>query len=285
MATLVFVFYAAMPSTAMAGLTLNFLPVPINQRVPNITNIDCTTPTSGGCVRGSSFTDPDKTPFYQELVTDQGLSYYHVMIGDPSSAFAQEYYIAVATLPGGGINCCWPNGAPFSSSSGVFNGGADLAPAFKGWADPLSAATLSGSGTGNPERVIFRQVVQDKDFNQETRKLSFLNKPAITQTLITPEIQSLFSFDMSNSTYRDPNTTGVMTNRIVLFNVGQPSPFLDFDVVSNLRSSKLTGGRFTFAPGLGVGDSFGTFQYLEGGFDPYLTDWFPYSNTTNIPNK
>jgi hypothetical protein len=269
---------------------MNFLPLPIGQRIPNVVNIDCSTPTAGGCVRGSSFSDPDKTPFYQELVNDQGLSYYHVLIGAPGDEMSQEYYIAVATLPNGGISCCWSNGAPFSSSSGNFNGGPDQAPAFKGWADPLgttttaSGASASGNGTGNPERVIFRQVIQDREINQETSKLSFLNKPKITQSLTNADIQALFGFDMSNSTYRDMNTAGIMTNRIALFDAGHTA--FDFDVASSSQRSTLTGGRFTFTPGLGQGESFGTFQYFEGaGFDPYLTNWFPYSNTTNIPNQ
>lgn len=276
-------------STAVADLSMNFLPVPVNGRLNNVVNIDCSTPTAGGCLRGNLLSDPDKTPFYQELVVDKGLSYYHVLIGSPGGEMAQEYYIAVATLANGGVSCCWSNGAPFSASSGNFNGGPDQAPAFKGWADPLgtttaSGASASGNGTGNPERVIFRQVIQDREINQETSKLSFLNKPKITQSLTNADIQALFGFDMSNSTYRDMNTIGIMTNRIALFEGGMPS--FDFDVTSNRQFSKLTGGRFTFTPGLGQGESFGTFQYLEGaGFDPYTTNWFPYSNPTNIPNQ
>lgn len=240
----------------------------------------------GGCLRGDQLSDPDKTPFYQELITDRGISYYHVMVGNPSSEFAQEYYVAVATLPNGGVDCCWANGAPFSASSGTFNGGTDIPP-FMGWADPLDPTIGfggSGSGTGNPERVIFRQVIQSNELNQETSKLSFLNKPTINQTLTSPQIEALFNFDMSNSTYRDLTTTGVMINRIKLFDVNQPDTLFDFDVASNLHSSKLTGGTYTFTPGIDKGASNGSYQYQEGNFDPKPIDWHLYSNTTNIPN-
>lgn len=280
---LVALLLAARP--AMADLTMNFLPLPPGQRIANIANVDCRTPTLGGCLRGSSLTDPDKTPFYQELVINQGVSYYHVMIGQPNTEIAQEYYIAVATLPNGGLDCCWSNGAPFSASSGEFNGGNDV---IKGWIDPLAPTVGlggSGSGTGNPERVIFRQVIQSQDLTQETSKLSFLNKPTVNQTLSSAQMESLFKFDMSNSTYQDSTTIGVMTNRIKLFDSNQPTPFLDFDVASNAQSSKLNGGTYTYTPGIDKVGSNGSYQYKEGNYDPRPIDYRVFSNTTNIPNN
>ena len=41
-----------------------------------------------------SGTDPDKTPFLQELVNDGGKTYYHLIIGLPKQAFVQETFIS-----------------------------------------------------------------------------------------------------------------------------------------------------------------------------------------------
>ncbi len=281
-------FVVGISSTAQADLTLNFQPVDPANRVSSIANLDCRTPNLGGCRRGGSLSDPDKSPFFQEVVQEPDGQYYHVIVGDPTSDFAVEYYIKTV----GGSNG-WFSSAPYNASGGaMFNGGQDTFPNSTITASPLSKGdpggnffSGSGNGSGNPKRVLFRQNIVDSELQQEVTKASFLNKPKITQAVVNSELNSEFEFDMSNSSYDDMNTTGIMAaNRTVVIDSNTGAPMFEFDAATDSQVSNVTGGEYIYNTGTFFDGSFGNYTYSEGGFDVYQVDWSLYSNPSNIPS-
>ncbi len=64
---------------------------------------------------------------------------------------------------------------------------------------------------------------------------------------------------MSNSTYADGNTPGVLTHTVTL-GVPELAGAGDFDHARDAQASIVTGGRFTSAFG-------GSYSYFDGGFD------------------
>lgn len=283
-------------STASAQFPLNFQPSTANQ-VNGPSNLDCRngSGTQHDCVRGTNLPDPDKTPFYQEIVEGTDGDYYHVIVGsDPdadgsTSDFALEFYIKTLASPNG-----WFTGAPYNASGGaMFNGGIDSQPSSPLARDPLSRSDPnepfrnSGNASGNPKRVIFRQVINTgPEFRQEAIKETFLNKPKITQAVTTSELTSTFELNMSNSTYDDLNTAGTLTtNRTMVLDASTGAPLFDFDSVSDSQKSDVTGGEFIYNPGTFFDQSFGSYTYSEGAFDIYGIDWALYSDPSNVPNQ
>lgn len=277
-------------SSAHAEFALDFKPVaPAN----NITTlIQC---PAGQCVRMNSLKDPDTTPFLIETARDpaSGYYYYHVLIGDKSSDFALDYYISQA-----GGNDWWPN-FPQNSSMGSYNGGADAKP--QGfWTNPFYApldsnATLSGNGTGNPQRVIFRQLLQDSsgNFSQEVLKSSYLDKPKITQTVHDGEMSSNFTFDMSALGYTGASaltTGGTITNTLQVIDSKSGNSMTNFDIKTSSQNSYVDGGKYSYTPGTGKDGSFGAYTYAPGAnFDVYNVNWAGFydksANALNDPTQ
>ena len=273
-------------TVANADFTLNFEPVPIQERSSRI--FDCTQAAQGivqgGCLRGGSFLDPDTTYFFQEMAIKDGARYYHTIIGDPTvDDFAIEYF----TLVGGG--CCWAAYGQFprNASAGTYNGGADATP---GWPwgtpfqDPLdSNPNLSGNATGHPEKNIFRQILRGEGFEQEVKKAFFSNKPLITQNITQGTFSSNFAFDMSTIGYNDISTTGLLTNTMA---ITDPTFLLSWDQATDAQKANVIGGKFTYTPGTGDAGSFGSYSYEQSNFDVYAIEWMNYWDASvNIPNE
>ena len=279
-------------SVAQAEFTLNFQPLtPTDgQSIVNEALLDCRfsnpTSSSASCNRMSSLIDPDRTPFYQETVrAADGSMYYHVIIGDPESDFAQEYYIQA----GWGYWLGY-NQFPMSASEGGLNGGADATPSgFFGatFGSPLdSDPTISGNGTANPRKMIFRQIVRGPGFEQEVIKDSFANKPKITQQVQDAEMVSDFSVDMSGISYSDASTSAPMTNTLVITDAASGLVYTDFDINDPANRSRIAAGQYTYSGGLPYKGSMGTYTYASGGnFDVYAVEWAAYRNADeNVPD-
>jgi hypothetical protein len=274
----------AMPA-AHADLTLNFAPVSGGQALlgcmPGVAFIP------GSCVRMQNTQDPDTTPFYMEAVTDAatGVSYYHTLLGDTNSDFAQEYYIAYAG------NASWWPGFRMNASAGTYNGGADAQPT-QNWTatfhDPLAASNLSGNGTGRPDRVMFRQTIKGTGFNQEVLKANRLNKPKITPPTTDGEMASDFVLDMSTLVYDGASAltnAGAITNTLVVTDSQSGQIMANFDINTTSQNSNVTGGKYNYTPGTGTGGSFGAYTYATGSFDVYSVNWSAFWDpTANIPN-
>ncbi len=210
--------------------------------------IDC---ARGGvesrCALGSRGVYTNPTPFLQELVFVDGNTYYHSIVGDPTSDFVQESYISIDG-PG------YPNNFPRSSSE--FN------------------------GDGNPTRVALRMMIEDAEMTQWFIKDELAVKPLITQTIENSELLMEFQADMTALDYSSLDSAGDVSITFQLLqdafgNAGDydnqviPSFFSDKSNVNQIISA----GRFTYTPGTGSGQSGGEYTYWSGdGYEQYLAD-------------
>ncbi|MFZ5594637.1 MAG: hypothetical protein ACOY4D_10370 [Pseudomonadota bacterium] len=270
--------------------------------------------TSYNCGQGGGMgggNDPDKTPFLQEIVSDGTYDYFHVITGlNGASSFAQEVFIRIQ--PGSNcINteCSYSGGRQGDSGSGM--GGFTSNTSGNGW-DPLrSDQTFTGNGTGDPTRMIMRQVLNDSGsgLTQEFLKSSYALKPKITQNITSTGMTAQFILDMSNSDYlatttADNNKAGLMTNSLTLTGSNAPTQG-NFDATATVESlttinaptPNITGGIYTYAPGTGwSGSTFnkGTYSYAQSGNANVTTlDWNTFRDpsdnlmnfgTTTSPN-
>ena len=238
---------------ARAAFELNFLPHPgtlpdsrviAGTKSSEQTFAQCNMPGSvdAFCFHsgGGNAPAPDRTPFLREYIellnpdgTPTGANYVHMIVGslttDPNTGvetgFAQEVYIRSgngaysfsggkpgcnrSNLQCGGSNLEGGNIAPWNSGNGQI-------AAISTIGDPLSGNQhLTGNGTGDPTRVIIRQVLKvDKPegrIEQEFLKAGLLTKPKITQNITSTSggtMSSQFVLDMSLIDYLT-NTTSV----------------------------------------------------------------------------
>lgn len=305
--------------TADPNFPLNFqigepgLAWPGNCGVNGITNGMCTT------AGFANDTDPDRTPFYQERKSIDGRTYWHQIIGDPSQGFATEVYIEVESsffllsTSGGRPSTFKLPG--FENQSG------------NGWDplgfDPTNDTNFTGNGTGNPTKVIMRQVM-DGEWDDATKtwqcgnaafcsefiKSEFANKPTITQQINDPIalFQSTFQVDMSNLTYSDATTPANITSQIIISDPQIPDGGAagNFNLVSNVNGTTIdvggrlpqasnvnvSGGRYTYTPGAGwVTIDFvdawdyqaGIYDYDTDKFDQTAIDWANYFDPAQNP--
>jgi hypothetical protein len=264
----------------------------------------------GSCAAGVSCSGGDGTAFSQEMVNINGVDYWRNVVGDPASGFAMEYYTRFgrnvivpgeSTIPfgldGGGQEQAY-NGAICSTSQTLSQGnscGNSL--------DPLSVAhdsTYTGTGTQNPDKMVFRMILSGSGMDMEIYKPLLENKPRITQSISDTNFHSTFVTDMRGISYSDKNTPApVVINQTV--DDPQLPQFGAADFTMSMADrTNVTAGRYTFTPGAGWNTSIGwdkagswfdrgTYDYAEGnGFDAYNFDWgsvFDYSQNTSECNK
>jgi len=281
-----------------AQFVLNFQPENLGAAFPGACNIggaNSTTwcPTAGAAQEA----DPDPTPFHQESVG----AYWHQIIGDPSQGFAVDVYIAQGTgflkSESGGRPSIFPNN--LANSSLEFQSG-------NGW-NPLSPdSKLTGNGTADPTRVVMRQILggtwnaltstwscAGAEFCAEFLKDKLDRKPKISQTINDNSVgmSAYFELDMSNSTYSDNTTAGTIVNTVT-FTGNNPG---SFDLATDGQNSTVTGGRYTYSPGLGWVDGGGasgmatwdyqegSYSYWDGSFDPLAIDSAAFRDATQNP--
>lgn len=231
-------------------------------------------------VESSNFSavDPDRTPFLQEIVrgTD-GNNYYHVIVGLPDTGFAQETFIRA-----NGSN--WP---AFPSVQGSSAGGTTTFQGFGGSGTifnnqrPLDAdESINGNSTGNPTRVVMRQINSDAEFSQEFLKDTLLNKPRISQVFNSPELTMTFVSDMRGLLLTDMSTAAAVVNTL---NLAQGGGSFDMARDAQPGRSQITAGQYQWLPGAGPDQSGGTYQYSQGGYDPYLENWKAFRDPLQNP--
>jgi len=244
---------------------------------------------STSVLHGEATVISGQTPFLEEFVSDPntGHSYYHLLIGNPAEGFAQDIYIRKDGYTD------FQNGTGSASKGTAINAH-----------DVFGSG--NGSNTGNPNKVIVRQILNDGEIAQEFLKNKLDKKPKISQMLNTPDISLLFIVDMSNSTYTDNSTAGMVINSLTLVDPGTAEwrgmGIGDFSMLSDgsttsivaggwegevgKQNSQITAGRYIYTPGetlyrrtngnqLVVVDSSGaggTYTYLYDSFDPFTVD-------------
>lgn len=215
-------------------------------------DVECNSSSTGGGGSGwggsrgggSGFRGCGNGYFLQETTS----GYYHVIVGDPTTDFALEFYIG--------------------SNGGDSASGGD----FSNWRYPLSAnASLTGNGGGDATRVHMRQLVKGNGMTQEYLKAKNANKPKITQDINDGGLSSQFAVDMTNSTYAVKTTAGTIINKQSLVAAGMPAGFADFDISKDGQRTRVTAGQYSRGSGIGA-----SYSYLYGGFDVYSVNWIKY---------
>ena len=268
------------------------------------------------CAPQSTFGNGDPTPFYQQVININGTDYFHVLVGDPATGFAQESYTrfipgtvsGARGTQGGTTNAelrgaSSPDGAgnettiignpPGPGSCTVCN--QTYVDTSLNMANPFAQAPVSGTGSQDPSRSVFRMVLTSAagDMSLEVSKPFLDKKPIISQTVQSGTMSSVFVTDMSKLSYSEANDPAPVVNRLVLQDATIPgNGAANFDMAS-VQHSDVTAGRYTFTPGSGwtnplndpslgwsTDDSsfgLGTYSYAGGpGFDPFTADWSTY---------
>ncbi|MCC6302512.1 MAG: hypothetical protein IT489_06905 [Gammaproteobacteria bacterium] len=232
-----------------------------------------------------------QTPFVYERVLDGTTPYYHLIVGDPASGFAQEVYIQAGFFGQTGGNCRGPvtcAGTADAIGPTVSASGGDTAVAFgfegNGF-DPLSSdATSSGNSSGNPSRVQMRQLVTDGDLTVDFVKDKYLEKPSITNIIDASDLNATVIIDSTGNPLNSAATASVVTNTTELKGANLPpdvsSPnggpsAVRFDMATDAPDAHVTAGRYSYAPGPGPGGSGGTYTYSEGSAN-INPDWSSY---------
>jgi len=260
-------FFLLLPLHSQAEFSLNFSTG--SNVVGSIANQGCNA-GGGGMGGGMGMLGPGcgEDYFLQEIVNENGIEYYHVILFDQTEDFAIEYYMRTG-------GCCWFSGggmmgggdAPYSSSYGNIDD--RLANAWQ----PLSEAANSGNGTGNPARIYMRQINNDSQMNQEFIKQFEDRKPRIIQDINADGTQLVFDLDMSNGDY-----TGFTSPSQFINTFTSSDPFVtDFDMNIDAPQSSVSAGRFIYNTGPNDGGSSGSFTYESAdGIDVYNIDWLSY---------
>lgn len=237
----------------------------------------------------------NQTPFVYEKVMEGGVPYYHMIVGDPDSGFAQEVYIRAGINAFGFFNtggaCSGPGscdegtatfnvGPDFSASAGR---GSDNDPTVSNAFRPLDPDfTISGNMSANPNRVQMRQLLVDGDLTLDFVKDRYIEKPSISNTIEDAEFRSTFAMDSTGNPYTSSATPSAVTNTVEHLgpNVppdvrppgGGPSS-ASFDMSTDADISVVTAGRYTWTPGTGPDGSLGTYDYVGGGGPSPSINW------------
>ncbi len=282
------------------------------------TNTTGSCPLAAATCVGADFGNGDPTPF-QETVEQVGSSYYfHVIVGDPSLGFAIESYtpynggpnlVTNGTIPdGGGAFSPTAGGnetaymatppttyAPAGigvSTSAFMTSSTNMVYPLGVSGDPTLTQHISGSGTADPSKTVFRMVMTDQkgDMSMEVVKPFLDKKPMISQTVQSPDGQMTSSFvaDMTAISYSDMNTPATIVNNLKIQDPTAGSTLgsaADFSMAL-AQHPDVTAGRFTYDPtGEGWNSASGwdsanssytpgTYAYFDsGGFNPLTFDW------------
>jgi len=296
------VFFVAEPVSVLAENFVLQFEIPANDG--SLQDITCGAGVTNCNGIGTDYlNDSDGTRFSQSTVSVDGVNYFHVIVGDPASGFAMESYTRRSGFGSpdsggneraaiGDVNV--GNGIPNSGTYFMGNGGDPF-----GLRTPpagFSAYDLSGNGTGDPSKTVFRMLVSDSEMSMEIIKPILDKKPLISQVMIDGDISSEFVLDMRGVGY-DVNSIALpMINNLKNSDPDLPTPDAgNFDSDFS-QDSNVTAGRFTYTPGTGwntttwdeTGSQFdeGTYNYVgESGFDALNTDWsdfFDYAQNVAV---
>ena len=306
---------AVAPALAATAFQLNFNnQIPVNIAGCSATS-DCTIPGGDNPVAGSNRAGNDGTRFIQEQLQIGNDLFFHVVVGDPASGFANESYtrssvaaagnVSTGILKGSGLNPFSPDqggneGATVSTGARTRSSLGNGTTLFGNGARPFNANThLTGNGTADPSRTVLRMTLSDGQMSQSVSKPVLNRKPLINQlTTDNQGMTSEFVADMRGISYSEKDKAAPIVNRLHLVDSTLPSPgSADFDM-SRIQRSDVTAGRFIFTPGLGwrlpdgtdassIGWTDATAVFNPGtytgpgaGFDPLTVDWASFFSST-----
>ena len=206
-----------------------------------------------------------------------GGAYKTYTVGDINSDFYQEFIIQKGFVT-------WQGDTGTASGGDRSNATDPLG--FGGTAVSCGFTCGTGVGTGNPSKIIIWQRNRSSDMELDFLKDTFLKKPRILQSVVTNDMLSEFSVDMRGLSYGNHTTAAPMVNTLTVG--GQtafPGQSVKWDMATDSQNSHIDAGLYTYAQGTGPGGSVGTYNYNEGNFPIYTTDWstfFDKSDPSNI---
>lgn len=255
---------------------------------------------------GGTIPQFEQTPFIYERVMDGTTPYYHMIVGDPASGFAQEVYIQTG-FNGGPVNqplCAGPvNCGGVIPASGRLNPTEHSASDGETWSfdgftlalgsgsDPLGTdATFTGNSSGNPTRVQMRQLVTDGDLTVDFVKDKYLEKPSITNIIDAADLNATVIIDSTGNPLNSAATASVVTNTTELKGSNLPPDIsspnggpsaVRFDMATDAQNPHVTAGQYFYTPGSSDKGSSGTYTYSEGGanINPDWSSYFDHSET------
>lgn len=225
----------------------------------------------------------DGTAFYQRMFQDAaGNNYYQVIVGDYLvDDFAQEYIIKADGANDGYWYSGFGGSIARSASAGDPND--RLYNMTKPYDVDGSLSTSTGTGSGNPTRVIMRQILTDNaQTDMEFLKDRFAYKPLIKQTTqdAATNFTSYIELDMRNKLYNDNTPIDPYTEMVhttTLLNSDIPNNGGDYDFADRASTTYFTAGAYTYTDGTNYGGSLGTYSYMDAGaadeFQPTNKDY------------
>ena len=225
---------------------------------------------------GGSFSDfgshDDGSSAYQRMFSYGGKNYYHVIIGDSTTDdFYLEYMIEASSSWG------WYSGNGQASASAYTAGSISFCGTSTceyNMVNPYDTNATdyqkTGTGTGNPNRVVMRQILDDGETYNEFLKDQFDKKPLIVQTITNPNISMNYTLDMRNKTYSDSSPIDPANRINQTFLIGDtPANQGDYDstgaVITPIffreGNDDITAGAFTYSTGSSYGGSNGLYTY------------------------
>jgi len=230
----------------------------------------------GGTVAGSH---EDGTPFYQRMFQDgAGDRYFHVIVGDYTADSMALEYIVKEGYSGDGT---WDSrmGSTIERSSSAGDPNDRLYNMTKPYDTPDTLSENSGTATGNPTRVIMKQVIQDAEVDMVFIKDQFLQKPFLSQsTTQAGQMVSYWQQDMRGLDYTTDQTPIDKSQAIItqqLLGADKYGSEGDFDYSQDVNWSsvdtsakQISGGGYTYTEGTGAkafGGSLGTYTYMDDG--------------------
>jgi len=264
---------------ACAGAILSLIPS-ANTRAEFVLdwNADNTSQTfSGSSIIHGDSTITGQTPFVFERVTDPGTgtNYYHLIVGDPAQDFAQEVYIQQGGVSFQGFGNIRQGSASGGRGDTTGNG-----------SDPLGVVNgklFTGNGTGNPQRIQMREVINDGDFSMDFLKNVFLEKPIISLEITGTDMQSQVIIDGRGIGYDDDTTSAVVTNTMQITDPNIPEASASFDMATDSQDSNVTAGRYIYTPSGSGANGGGTYTYTDDTFNVDNINWADYFDSS-LPN-
>lgn len=264
------------PSTPHAEFALNFLPNGSSgsssggwggsgDGAGGWSNVECNKSSTGGGNTGWGGNNGGSSSFSLGhgcgtgyFLQEVGNGYFHVIVGDPKTGFALEWYI---------------------KSSGEYN--TALSTGYLDNIDnPLGPnVNQTGNGAGNPRTVHMRMLVSDNGMNQEFLKAKNDFKPKITQDINDSSIASHFVVDMSNLTYTQKDIPGTVINTVTIKGPNIPPASSVYDMSVDKQASLVTAGMYTHP-----GGEFKNYTYAKDSFDVYKVKWIDYCDPKQNPD-
>jgi hypothetical protein len=295
---------------AAAGFNTNFNTDGISGAFYNNWNGACL--YAGNCP-SNYLGNGDPTAFFERAEQINGSWYFHAIVGDPATGFAQESYTRIsgnaASITGGcttPVSCDMANGfspdgagmdravvTPNSTKTNINGQYGQLDDFMEGIGNagnPLDSVHISGNGGYDPTRSVFHMVMvsPDGDMSMDVNKPFLDKKPIISQTIQDGGMTSTFVADMSKLSYAQMNSPIKIINTTTFDDPTIPgNGAANFDML-NAQQSDVTAGRFTFTKPSNYGwnhptqgwdypqsyFTLGIYSYYGGnGFDVYNADW------------